>query len=348
MRGYLDAEINEKYRVMAPDLNAGQFRFLAEFGVKGLVTVTVDENAAALEVQRAEITMQLAKLGKEQQKYLTYQTALKDFQNLGMAMKAEVTDRQRAKQRDAVNSFQESRFPVRDLSEVHHVSTFVESAINKYANEQSLSSEETYKVYYLNTQGLGYDSLVGATEAIKSLAGLVAADPRRCCLVLSAPTVGTFGNEYSEVDIAEVAAKILTVLKDAEQRFLVKEISQCFDQESIPLQSKRAAYHKWYVAISDQCDPANNNELMSVFARSLIWKRMMVPCKGPLIQMLPIKSMVDPRRDFSTAKGLEDLSKPSRRKQWLGGYAIPASFLEGLFAGVTPAPTRSTLCVSCL
>ena len=64
-----------------------------------------------------------------------------------------------------------------------------------------------------------------------------------------------------------------------------------------------------------------------------------------MIPMLPVKSYVDPKRDFSTAKGLEDLSKPSRRKQWLAGFHIPAAFLDGLFAGMTPPPDRTSLCV---
>ena len=77
----------------------------------------------------------------------------------------------------------------------------------------------------------------------------------------------------------------------------------------------------------------------------------MVPCKttspgAPGIPMLPIKSYVDPRRDFATAKGVKDLSKPARRKQWLGGYGIPGAFLDGLFSRLATAPDRSSLCVS--
>ena len=346
LRGYLDTELNEKYRVQAPDLCAGDFRFLQDFGVQGAVTISVSENEAALKLQKAELDMQLAKLAKEQKKFSTYMTAMKDFQSLGMATKAHQADRQKETQRKNVTSYQESRFPLRDLSEVSHVATFVESAVNKYQNENSLGGP-VFKVYYMNTQGLGYDALVETTAAIKALSGHVAAEPARTCMLISAPTVGSFGNEYSEGDALETAGKILQILKDPDQRLIVKEITQCFDQSTIPAQSKRPACHKWYLAISDQCDTGlATHEPLSLFARTFIWKRQMVPCKGDrMIPMLPVKSYVDPKRDFSTAKGLEDLSKPSRRKQWLAGFHIPAAFLDGLFAGMTPPPDRTSLCV---
>ena len=72
LRGYLDTELNEKYRVQAPDLCAGDFRFLQDFGVQGAVTISVSENEAALKLQKAELDMQLAKLAKEQKKFSTY------------------------------------------------------------------------------------------------------------------------------------------------------------------------------------------------------------------------------------------------------------------------------------
>lgn len=348
--GYLDIELMEKLRLATADLVPTSFRFLSEFGIKSKMEVTVDENEASKELQQAEIKQAVAKLQKEQQKFMQYHESLKDFKQAGLAMQAEVLDKQRHKQREAVTDFQECRFPLRDLLEVSHVSTFVESAINKYQNQQGMGGSPAFKVYYMNTQGLGYDALTGVQSAAKQFAGLVASDPRHCCLIVSCPTVGSWGNEYNVMDAQEMGARILECLRHPDQRFLCKEVTQMFDQASMPGQSQRPAAHKWFLCLSDQVD-GNGNELMSIFAQSLLWKRQVLPCcsNSKPIPMNAHKNYVDPRRNFSTAKGMEaDLSKPARRRQWLSGCNIPMAIMDGLFPGLPGQIDRSSLAVTWL
>ena len=53
------------------------------------------------------------------------------------------------------------------------------------------------------------------------------------------------------------------------------------------------------------------------------------------VSMLPIKNMVDPRRGFSgSAMTSDKSSKPARRKQWIGGFNIPAAFHDALWHGM--------------
>ena len=115
--------------------------------VEGIVTITVNENEANVKLQKVELNVQLAKLAKEQKRFHNHVVAINDIQSLGLAMKAQQADRQREKQRKAVTAYQENRFPLRDLGEVTHVSTFVESAINKYLNDNSMDlGGQTFKV----------------------------------------------------------------------------------------------------------------------------------------------------------------------------------------------------------
>lgn len=147
LRGYLNTEKFEKYRVQHPELCAGGFRFLGEFGVEGIVTITVNENEANVKLQKAGLNVQMAKRAKEQKRFHNHVVAINDFHSLGIAMKAQQADRQREKQRKAVTAYQENRFPLRDLGEVTHVSTFVESAFNKYLNDNSMDlGGQTFKV----------------------------------------------------------------------------------------------------------------------------------------------------------------------------------------------------------
>ena len=110
-----------------------------------------------------------------------------------------------------------------------------------------------------------------------------------------------------------------------------------FDPDSIPPQSKRAGQHKWFMGISDQCDA--DGLPLSFFAKTLVWKRRVVPnpwCKQLLqVPMLPQKSMVEPRRDFTFAAAVTNMgiSKIAARKQWLGGWQVVAAFHDSLWAG---------------
>ena len=75
-------------------------------------------------------------------------------------------------------------------------------------------------------------------------------------MLIAAPTVGSFVNEYAESEVLEQGQKILDALRDADNRLLVREIAAVFDASSIPAQSKRS-----------------DGELMSIYSKSVLWKR---------------------------------------------------------------------------
>ncbi|CAJ1379504.1 unnamed protein product [Effrenium voratum] len=333
IRGYLDMELVEKYRVADPQLTASSFRMLQEFGVKSGVAIKIDEAKADLDLQKAELNTAIAKLNKEQKKFLDFKESMANFQRAGLGLQAELVDKQKASQRAAVEVHQETHYPLRDLAELGHATTFVESCANRFANEAGIADEECHRIFWLNSSTLGCDAVKNTIEAIKEFSGHIASDPRRSCMIIAAPTTGAFGNEYSEHDVHEQALKILDALRDVDNRLLVREITVVFDPSTIPAQSKRPANHKFYMAVSDQV--GTDKELLSIYSKSVLWRRQTVPCTKQSAQciMNPIRNYVDPRRDFSTAgsTGPGDVSRPARRKQWLSGWTLPAAFLDGIW-----------------
>ena len=243
--------------------------------MKSGVAIKIDEAKADLDLQKAELNTAIAKLNKEQKKFLNFKESMANFQRAGLGLQAELVDKQKASQRAAVEVHQETHYPLRDLAELGHATTFVESCANRFANE-CIADEECHRIFWLNSSTLGYDAVKNTIEAIKEFSGHIASDPRRSCMIIAAPTTGAFGNEYSEHDVHEQALKILDALRDVDNRLLVREITVVFDPSTIPAQSKRPANHKFYMAVSDQV--GTDKELLSIYSKSVLWRRQTVPC----------------------------------------------------------------------
>ena len=82
-------------------------------------------------------------------------------------------------------------------------------------------------------------------------------------------------------------------------------------------------------------DLQEEGDYVSVFAKSAAWKRQVTPSsKDITVQMNSVRNYVDPRRDFKTSAGVMDLSRASRRKQWLSGFSLPSAWLQGLLLGL--------------
>jgi hypothetical protein len=278
----------------------------------------------------AEVQKTRAKIMKEIGIWTRFTSELENFNRVALGMKSEFLDTGRAQQRAAVESWQETTYPVRDFAELAHAVTFAQAC----GNRKFPDAAKTYKVFWLNSTALGYDALAGTMEAIQDLAALVAADPESTVLLVAAPTVGAFGNEYDETSIEESAYKIKQRLCNPDLRLLCRDVFLNFDPTSLPQQCKRPGVHKFFMAISDQNQAG---ALISVFANSTLWRRQTVPnaCFGKvqLVPMLPAKNMVDARRDFTTAGASQGLSRPATRKQWIGGWHVAAAFHDSLWQG---------------
>ena len=286
----------------------------------------VEEATLAAEV--AEIQKARAKLEKEVSTWVRFSEDLETFTRTAVGMRSEYLDAARAEQRIAVESFQELVFPIRDFAEFSHATAFAQACINrKFPQVQNCC-----KVYWLNTCTLGYDAVQFTNAALQHLSGLVAADPKMSCILIASPTVGAFGSEYEESSVEEAGLKIKQRLSNPDLRMLCRDIFLQFDPTSVPPQSKRPGAHKFYMAISDQ---SSGGQLLSVFTKSTLWRRQTVPSavqgKVTPVQMLPVKHMVDARRDFTTAGGSLSLSKPAARKQWVSGWQVAAAFHDSLW-----------------
>ena len=327
--GQLDTELFEKSKVLAKDLQANQFRFLADYGAATLVNM--QDASAELELQKAELARFKAKLAKEQGLFMSFRKHLDAWEEAGLAKDAEQKDRLRKEQRDCIEKKQDQQFPVMDMPNCQAAMTFTEATLKKFImDEEKTSCGTPLRVYWINSSTLGYDAVSQVKLAVTELSTTLASNPKNSVMLVASPTVGGWGNEYVESDVQESGRKILMELQEPHHRLLVREVSLFFQEGSIPQQSKRAGYHRFFMAVSDQADA---DGLLSLFAKSQLWKRQ--TCQAP---MQSVRLFVDPRRNFqmsgSSLSGGTDLSKPARKKQNLSGYHVFAAFLDNLLAGM--------------
>jgi hypothetical protein len=278
----------------------------------------------------AEVQKTRAKMLKEVAIWTQYVSEIDNFARVSVGMKSELLDSCRAEQRVAIETWQESTFPVRDFECLSHAITFTEACNNR----NFADSAKVHQIFWVNTTVLGYDAGTTVAEAIPVIAGLVAAKPEATCILVAAPTVGPYGNEYNEAAIEEGALKIRNLLCNPDLRLLCRDVYLQFDPESVAQQSKRPGVHRFFMAISDQ---ANAGTLVSLFSNSTLWRRQIVPniCSGKMqtVPMLPVKNMIDARRDFTTAGANQGLSRPAIRKQWVAGWQVAAAFHDSLWHG---------------
>ncbi len=133
-----------------------------------------------------------------------------------------------------------------------------------------------------------------------------------------------------------------THLKDPDWRMCYRTGTLAFDEDSMPGQSRRPGWHRIWICISDQkdTDSATGKErLKSHFALSKLWMRSTI--SG--ISGLPAKDMVNPLRRLNSANGGRDMSKSTKRKQWLAGWRLGQAVRASLWKGM---PVNSENCAA--
>ena len=263
-----------------------------------------------------------------------YQLGVENFQKVGLGLRAEMLEKQREAQRAAINAMQECNFPVRNLSECGHGTTFYEASIHRFAAEKGLAENKFLKIYWLNFSTLGYDGWKNTVTAVKEYAGLIAASPANTCLVLACPTVGGYGNTCDEDEIANTAAKMMELLKMPEHPTRAAW-SHC---DVWPFKLSTTVIPTWCTQVFhvQSLVTCRKKVIMSVCLPSLQLgnDRWLHPPRTSRCRWIQWGMTSDPRRDFKTSAGVMDLSRASRRKQWLSGFSLPSAWLQGLLLGL--------------
>jgi hypothetical protein len=225
------------------------------------------------------------------------------------------------------------RFPTRQLDKAEHSMTFIQSSVQRYCDEFETTKEDMYQVFWVDFTIPGYTmhrSLLGTFGLISTQ---LSTAPERSVAIIFAPNTGPFGDEYDDTGIMKMCAEVETHLKDPDWRMCYRTGTLAFDEDSMPGQSRRPGWHRIWICISDQkeTDPATSKDrYKSHFAQSKLWLRSSITG----IPVMPEKDMVNPLRRLNCVNFGRNMTKSSKRKQWLAGWrlchAVQASLWKGL------------------
>ncbi len=292
--GVLDTELLEKTKIQNPHLEAKHFRFLTVLGVKDAGEPATGQDAVATGSTGESAAAQLEDVQKVEEKRLIECDAwtrhlhkVNIYHAASHAATQDAKDKVRSRNREVCESEQESRFPLRVLSNSAHAPTFIQSSVQVWCDSEVVDKAVTFQVYYSNSTISGYDCLKNVTADTEQAATHLAEDPENSVFIVAAPNTGPWGNEYNEDDIRTNTESISQMLRFADRRMLVREFVLQFDEGSLHGNSQRPSYHKFWICISDQ---QVDGKPRSRFTASLLWRRLFVNN----VHMLPHKDYVNP------------------------------------------------------
>ena len=286
--------------------------------------------------QTTALTKGKRMLARETGKFAQYTEDLKSWTGRVKGTEAKNDQELKKKQRAAVESEAETRFPGRQVDEVSHGLAFAGGARDNFCVKRELSTEACLEVFFANLQIPGTDAYAEMLKALGGIAPVMKEKAAKTCLIVVAPNVGMADSSdvYSEEAIEAHEQKILQALKDTELRLSVKEFILHFDPSSIPSDCDRFSYQKCWICVSDSKGEGLKDEaLLSEFVKCHLYKRRVAPCVTQVT--FPTESeFVDPRTSKSGVLNRSQLSVSSQRKQWTTGPSVMQGIAECLWHGM--------------
>ena len=337
----------EKTRCKLPDLSVLHFRFLASLGVEGVLFLHAEPaastaSAKGLAAEEQEFGHILAKLKKEIGKWDESQYALKIFNAREKGAWLQARDEGKVKQREAIQTYQECRFPTRAFENAVGASTFTRASHVAWTEggtaptDVSSESRLNFEICWLNLTVAGCRACKELKTALETfVAPALAGNPVASCAIVLAPNLSEWGNQFHDDQIVQHTDACEALLRDPEYRGVYRRISFHFSEDEMAAQTRRPAFHTGWILLSDV---RKGPDLLSLFSTSTLWGRRTVSNIAPL----PISKYVDPFNDPGESLSVqraEIVSKPARRRQWLSGSDFVAKTMGQLWKGTKVRPS---------
>ena len=150
----MDQELFEKIKTKLGNLEWRHFRFLATLGVEGIVcTVSPESSVQSTSTeasQMVEFQKYQNKLIKEISIWESYNYQLHAFNAAKKGRALALRDEVMAKQKEAVEAFQNLQFPIRSFEDPAHAVTFAQSSSTHWCDVVCLNKLEALQVFWCN------------------------------------------------------------------------------------------------------------------------------------------------------------------------------------------------------
>ncbi len=158
-----------------------------------------------------------AKLNKEVGVFREYTVSVKNWHAKTECAQYNLSLEANKANKVVIDAFCDLKFPTRDC-DVGHISTFIQSSIQTWADFKEVTKDEVFEVFYVDTTILGFKSSAAMLSTVSHIAGRMSASPAKTCAIIMAPNTGPYGDEYSAEGPVKSMQEWENDLRDVDRR----------------------------------------------------------------------------------------------------------------------------------
>ena len=314
--GYLNKELNEKVKVMDPNLKALEFRFMQQLtGQWSSVSGPSQQNTSEAEKakEQAEFNLFSAKLSREVSLFEEHARQLKAFHAREHEDKVASSLLLKQKLGYATEHFCNKWLPIRRCAQAG-VLPYINDIMVNFAESEGVNPQKTLQLHVASFDKLGMHWCANLHPSIEMVANAVGTSPEYVAALVLAPNVGKPGEAYDVGKVSECELEVEALLKEDQYNFRAVRVFLPFAEESLVRKSSRPGGTTAWFCISKTRN--TEGKFVSKWNGSYLQIRQRALSDCPV---LPRTQWVNPCAPMARPLGGDQISKGARSRQWSTG-----------------------------
>ena len=315
-KGYLNKELDEKVKVMDPNLKALDFRFMQQLtGQWSLVSGPSCQNTSEAEKakEQAEFNLFSAKLAREVSLFEEHARKLKAFHAREHEDKVAANLLLKQKLGFATEHFCNKWLPIRRCSQAG-VLPYINDVMVNFAESEGVNPQNTLQLHVVSFDKLGLRWSANLHSSVEMVANAVGTSPEHVAALVIAPNVGKPGDAYDVGKVSECEAEVEALLKEDHYNFRVVRVFLPFAEESLLRKSTRPGGTTAWFCFSKTRNA--EGKFVSMWKGSYLQVRQRAHTDCPV---LPRTQWLNPCAPMARPLGGDQISKGARSRRWSTG-----------------------------
>ena len=315
-KGYLNKELDEKVKVMDPNLKTLDFRFMQQLtGQWSLVSGPSCQNTSEAEKakEQAEFNLFSAKLAREVSLFEEHARKLKAFHAREHEDKVAANLLLKQKLGFETEHFCNKWLPIRRCSQAG-VLPYINDVMVNFAESEGVNPQNTLQLHVVSFDKLGLHWSANLHSSVEMVANAVGTSPEHVAALVIAPNVGKPGDAYDVGKVSECEAEVEALLKEDHYNFRVVRVFLPFAEESLLRKSTRPGGTTAWFCFSKTRNA--EGKFVSKWKGSYLQVRQRALTDCPV---LPRTQWLNPCAPMARPLGGDQISKGARSRQWSTG-----------------------------
>lgn len=327
-KGYLNKELEEKIKVLDPELKATDFRFIQQLsGQWSLVSGPAGPGDAMKEAEKAkeqaEFQLFQSRLQKEVAMFADHTRQLQLFHARQHEEKVAANLCLKQAISAARDNFAAHWMPLKRMSEAG-VLPYINEVMVSFSEKEGVPNTKALQLHVASFDKLGIHWLANAASTVSIIGNSISAAPENVAAIVLAPNVGKPGDAYDEIKIQEAEDEMDNLLREDQYNLRATRGFIAFSEESVGSgKSKRPGGTTFWFLVSRVRNAKGN--LVSKWNGCYLQVRKRTVRECPV---LPRQSWLNPCCPIARPLGGSNISKAARSKQWCTGEGFWRTVLQ--------------------